>query len=183
MNIVLLGGPGAGKGTLANYLASELGFNVLTTGAMYRKEAEDRTDFGLKAKEYWGNGNLCPNEMTNELMRRSVNRFENKDNFVFDGYPRNVNQAEYLDSISHVDLVIDISVDEDVAVKRLLKRATIENRPDDTEDIIRNRFKVYHNNNVELVGYYSSKPYYHVVNGEGTPEDTNKIVDGILKGL
>jgi len=98
MNIVILGGAGAGKGTLAKQLQKKHGYFPLAPGELYRKEAELKTEFGLRAKSYWGDGNLCPDEMTNELVKNTISRFI-RATFIFDGYPRTAVQAKYLDSI------------------------------------------------------------------------------------
>lgn len=184
-DMVLLGCPGAGKGTLAKQLETRFQKFIITPGELYRKEAELGTEFGLKAKEYWGDGNLCPDEMTNELIRKTVNSWIPNDRvpmncgFVFDGYPRTVEQAKYLDSILNIHLVLDISISDDVAVQRLLRRATIENRPDDTEEIIRQRLAVYHKNNGAIVDYYQGERYC-ALNGEGTPEETLDLAAQII---
>jgi len=154
MNIVLLGCPGAGKGTLAQQLKHEYSYFILTPGELYRREAELKTEFGLRAKEYWGNGNLCPNEMTNELIKNTIKN-SCGPNIVFDGYPRTVVQAEFLDSITNIQLIIDLHINDDISVQRLLRRREIENRPDDTEDVIRQRLAVYHKNNDAIINYYS----------------------------
>jgi adenylate kinase len=180
INIVLLGCPGAGKGTLAKQLEETFKMHVVTPGELYRKEAELGTDFGLRAKAYWADGNLCPDEMTNELMRKTIETGTTYIGRIFDGYPRTVVQAEYLDSITQIDLVFDISISDDIAVKRLLRRATIENRPDDTEEIIQQRLNVYHTNNDSIVQYYSGDKRYNKIYGEGTPKDTMDLVVQIL---
>jgi len=181
-NIVLLGCPGAGKGTLAKQLEELFRKCIITPGELYRKEAELGTEFGLRAKEYWGDGNLCPDEMTNELVKKTIYTWATHGGFIFDGYPRTAIQAEYLDSITDIHLVLDIYISDDMAIKRLLRRATIENRPDDTEEIIRQRLAVYHNNNDAIVDYYDGEERYHKVNGEGTPKDTMDLAVQIILG-
>lgn len=185
MYIVLLGGPGAGKGTLAKQLHEGYGFFLLSPGELYRKEADLGTEFGLKAKnEYWGAGNLCPNEMTNELVLRTLNSVALKmNNIIFDGYPRTYEQAIYLNSITNIDLVLDISAGEDVVVRRLLRRATIENRSDDTEEIIKNRLTVYNSNNAKILEYYKKNNRYQLIDGAGSPQDTLDLVEVCLPRL
>lgn len=180
MNIIVLGMPGAGKGTLAKQLEETFKMRVITPGELYRKEAALETEFGLRAKEYWKDGNLCPDEMTNELMRKTICTDVTFIGLIFDGYPRTVVQAEYLDSITDVHLIIDISVSDKLATKRLLRRATIENRSDDTEEIIQNRLKVYHSNNKNIIQYYKDEERYNKIYGEGTPQDTMKLAVKII---
>jgi len=152
MYMVLLGAPGAGKDTLADQIRQKIGATILTTGALYRREAELGTALGLKAKNYyWGRGLLCPDEMTNKITRNAFKRTNGtKKNLIFNGYPRSLDQAKYLENeICRINLVLDLCVSEDVAVKRLLARR----REDDTEEVIRERFRVYHENNTKLVEY------------------------------
>ena len=197
MNIVLLGGPGAGKGTLAKQLRAKYGYFILSPGDLYRREAELETEFGLRAKEYWADGNLCPDEMTNELVRKTVNELPDGCPIIFDGYPRRRSQAEYLDSICNVELVIELRVRDDVVVDRLLRRKEIENRPDDTEEVIRQRLDVYHENNDPILEYYRGygdsggaiaqdfslfKEFkrYAAFNAEGTIKESFDLADSII---
>jgi len=179
-NIVLLGCPGAGKGTLAKQLESTFHKCIVTPGELYRKEAELGTEFGLRAKEYWGDGNLCPDEMTNELIKNTVNSWVTHGGYIFDGYPRTAVQAEYLDSITNIRLVLDLFISDSMAIKRLLRRATIENRPDDTEEIIQQRLAVYHKNNGAIIQYYENEARYNKINGEGTPKETMDLACQIM---
>jgi adenylate kinase len=170
-NIVVLGKPGAGKGTLSKQLQYECGFHTLTPGELYRTEANLKTEFGLKAKAYWADGNLCPNEMTNELIRNTLQNL-NSYNIIFDGYPRSLDQAQYLDCIAQIDLILDLYISDEISIKRLLARREKENRPDDTEEIIRQRLNVYHSNNDEIVNYYIRSPdKYKLINADRPRED------------
>ncbi len=181
MNIVLLGVQGSGKSTLSNCLNKEFGYFVLIPGSLYRAEAKAKTDFGLKAMEYWGKGNLCPDEMTNELVSNTI-KSTNNTNIVFDGYPRTSNQAMYLDSITTVDLVFDLYIPDEAAIQRLLKRREIENRPDDTEEIIKQRIAVYHTNNDDIIMYYKKSNRYKLLNAELPKEDVFLIAKNIILG-
>ena len=167
MNIVLLGAPGAGKDTLAKKFLDHYNYQVLTTGALYRKEFEAKTPFGLEAHSYWGNGNLCPDDMTNELMFNTVLKLEDINHIIFNGYPRTVEQSKFLENISKIGLVLDLIVLEENAIKRLLGRG----RTDDTVEIIKHRFKVYKHNNAGLVDYYKAKGIYHELYSDGKEQD------------
>lgn len=180
MGIVLLGCPGVGKGTLAKQLEEIFKMCIVTPGELYRKEAADGTEFGLRAKKYWGDGNLCPDEMTNELMRRTVSTGVTHGGWIFDGYPRTAIQAKFLDSITNIRLVFDLSITDELAVKRLLRRATIENRPDDTKEIIQTRLNVYHTNNNAIMQYYKGEERYCKLNGSGTPKDTMDLAVQVI---
>ena len=105
--------------------------------------------------------------MTNELMRRTLSDLEDKSHIVFNGYPRTVDQAEFISKISPVHLVFDLMVSEENAVKRLLGRG----RADDSEDIIKHRFRVYNKNNSDLVNYYKNIGIYHQLNSDGNEQD------------
>jgi adenylate kinase len=180
MNIVLLGGPGSGKGTLAKQLCSKFGYVVLSPGELYRREANLGTEFGLRAKAYWDDGNLCPDEMTNELVRSEVEKL-GESSIIFDGYPRTIVQAKYLDSICKIHLILDLYVGDDTVTRRLLKRASIENRPDDTEDVIKTRLKVYHNNIYDIVDYYELTPHrYNSFYAGGSIEETFDLAASII---
>jgi len=179
MNIVMCGAPGAGKGTIAKQLKS-FEYITLTPGALYREEYKNKTEFGIKAQSYWGNGNLCPNEMTNELIRKTVERLP-KNNLIFDGYPRTLIQAQYLDSFIDINLVVDLSISDDVSIKRLLYRRDIENRPDDTEEIIKQRLAVYHFNNDTIINYYSSDlARYKLINADRPREEVLEEVKKVI---
>jgi adenylate kinase len=180
LNIVLLGGPGAGKGTLAKQLKDEFGYYILSPGVLYRREAELETEFGIKAKSYWASGSLCPDEMTNELVRSEISKLNNTK-IIFDGYPRTDVQAKFLDYQIEVCMILDLLVDDDIATSRLLKRQNIENRSDDTEDIIKNRLSVYHLNNQKIIDYYKLTPErYFGINSNTTILETFTIAHDII---
>lgn len=180
MNIVLLGCPGAGKGTLAKQLQQEYGFYPLTPGELYRKEAKLGTEFGLKAKKYWENGNICPDDMTNELICGTLKTITSTD-IIFDGYPRNVAQAKFLDGIVKVHLIFDLFIDDNISIARLLRRREIENRLDDTEDIIRQRLKVYHDNNDAIIKcYIDDVERYRLIDSDRSKQDVFENVRKLI---
>jgi len=165
MKIVLLGRAGSGKDTLANKLASQYNFTVLTTGELYRKEAAAQTELGLRAKAFWAGGNLCPDEMTNELMKKAIEEVKDSPYLLFNGYPRTKQQAEFLDNIVRTDLALELSIDDETAVSRLLARK----REDDTEEGIRQRLKVFHTNSAGIVEYYKAQNRYRIINSTLPP--------------
>ena len=164
MKIVLLGAPGAGKDTLAEHLAGH-GWNVLSPGSLYRKEFELKTEFGIKAYSYWGDGNLCPDDMTNELMKKAASDLSSSKG-IYNGYPRTIAQAKFLDSFDEIFAAIQIKVSDDVVIDRLVKRGRI----DDTEEGIRTRLNIYHKNSSDLIDYYKVTNRFIAVDGSSTPE-------------
>lgn len=175
MKIIILGPPGTGKGTQAKIIAKEFGLKHISTGEIFRTEFEKKSKLGLEAQRYWGAGNLVPDDVTINLMKKNIP----KDNFILDGFPRNSKQARELDKIVKVDFVLDIESDKNIIIKRLLGRARIEGRKDDTPEVIENRFKVYEKETKPLLKFY--KNVIIKINGNGSPEEIFKNIKRILK--
>ena len=146
--LVLLGPPGAGKGTQAARLAERFGVPAISTGDIFRANIKGGTPLGRTVQEYTSRGALVPDSVTNDMVRDRLAQDDAADGFLLDGYPRNVAQVGELDAILAdagltLDLAVEITADPDVVAERLLKRAEIEGRDDDTEDVIRHRLDVY----------------------------------------
>ena len=155
MRIVLLGAPGAGKGTQAADLAKKFGIPHISTGDLFRHNISTGTELGLEAKKYLDAGDLVPATLTNKLVDARLDDADVSDGFILDGFPRSVEQADALKQMLgrrdlKLDAVLEFRVPEDELVARLLGRG----RPDDTEEIIRNRFKVYRDETAPLLDYY-----------------------------
>ncbi|HEY9264971.1 MAG TPA: adenylate kinase, partial [Mycobacterium sp.] len=151
MRIVLLGPPGAGKGTQAQKLAEKLGVPQISTGDLFRHNITNGTDLGLEAKKYLDAGDLVPATLTNALVDDRLNDQDAANGFILDGFPRSVEQAKALDDMLSkrnlsLDAVLEFRVPEEELVSRLKGRG----RADDTEDVIRNRFKVYRDETAPL---------------------------------
>lgn len=158
MRIVLVGPPGAGKGTQAVVLSERLGVPHISTGELFRAHAERETDLGLAAKEYMDRGDLVPDEVTNEMVHRRLEEQDARRGFVLDGFPRTVAQADVLKSYlaeqaAELDAVLEFQVQEEIVLRRLLDRG----RADDTTDVIHNRFEVYRNETAPLLEYYGDR--------------------------
>ncbi|OMC38835.1 adenylate kinase [Mycobacterium sp. GA-1841] len=155
MRVVLLGPPGAGKGTQAEKLSEKLGIPQISTGDLFRKNIGDGTPLGLEAKRYLDAGDLVPAELTNRLVEDRIDQEDAADGFILDGYPRSVAQAGALKEMlaarnTKLDAVVEFQVSEDELLTRLKGRG----RADDTDEVIRNRMKVYREETEPLLEYY-----------------------------
>ncbi|MGB6513719.1 adenylate kinase [Mycobacterium sp.] len=158
MRLVLLGPPGAGKGTQAEKLAEKLQIPHLSTGELFRQNINNGTKLGLEAKRYLDAGDLVPSELTNELVDDRLSNSDTDGGFILDGYPRSVQQAKALHDMlerrgTRLDAVLEFRVAEDVLLERLKARG----RADDTDEVILNRMKVYRDETAPLIEYYSSE--------------------------
>jgi adenylate kinase len=156
VRLVLVGPPGAGKGTQAAVLSKHLAVPHISTGDLFRAHISGETDLGLEVRQYLDSGKLVPDEITNTMVRRRLADEDADVGFVLDGFPRNVAQAEVLATIlkghdHQLDAVLSFDVPENVVVRRLLGRG----RADDTEDVIRHRQQVYRSETAPLLDYYS----------------------------
>jgi adenylate kinase len=170
--LVLLGPPGAGKGTQAARLAEKLGVPAISTGDIFRANIKGGTDLGRQAQEYSSRGALVPDEITNAMVRDRLAEPDTENGFLLDGYPRNVAQVSELDAIladagRSLDLAIEITADPEVVAERLLKRAEIEGREDDTEDVIRHRLDVYAEQTAPISDVYAERGLLAKVDGLG----------------
>lgn len=155
MRVLLLGPPGAGKGTQAVKLAEKLGIPQISTGELFRRNIEEGTKLGVEAKRYLDAGDLVPSDLTNELVDDRLNNPDAANGFILDGYPRSVEQAKALHEMlerrgTDIDAVLEFRVSEEVLLERLKGRG----RADDTDDVILNRMKVYRDETAPLPEYY-----------------------------
>lgn len=155
MRIVLLGPPGAGKGTQAVKLAEKLGVPQISTGDLFRQNISQGTELGLQAKKFLDGGDLVPAELTNALVDDRLDDDDVAGGFILDGFPRTVEQAGALhDMLARRELKLDAVLEFRVPEEELVSRLAGRGRADDTEDVIRNRFRVYRDETAPLLDYY-----------------------------
>ncbi len=185
MRMVLLGPPGAGKGTQATRLAGRYGIPAISTGDIFRANVGGGTELGVKAKEFMDAGALVPDSITNAMVRDRLAQADVAGGFLLDGYPRNPDQAIELDGMledlsAKLDVVLEITADPDEVTRRLLLRAQIEGRSDDTEPVIRRRLEVYVSSTEPLTSFYEGKGLLARVDGLGDIDDvTARLVEAI----
>jgi len=172
VRVVLLGPPGAGKGTQAVLLSEKLGVPHISTGDLFRANIGQQTPLGLEAQKYMDAGDLVPSEVTNRMVEARVGEPDAANGFVLDGYPRTVDQADALEKIladidKKLDAVLCFVVAEDTVVERMLARG----RADDSEDVIRNRLRVYREETEPLLDHYDGLVVS--VDGVGEVEEVN----------
>jgi adenylate kinase len=170
VRVVLLGPPGAGKGTQAQKLAEKLGIPQISTGELFRSNIGNGTKLGLEAKRYLDAGDLVPSDLTNQLVDDRLNDPDAANGFILDGYPRSLEQAKALHEMlgrrgTDIDAVVEFRVSQDELLQRLKARG----RADDTDDVILNRMKVYRDETAPLLEYYSGE--LRTVDAVGTMDE------------
>jgi len=185
MRIVLMGPPGAGKGTQALLVSERLGIPHISTGDIFRANVKGGTPLGLEAQKYMDAGEYVPDSVTNAMVRDRLDEPDTAPGFLLDGYPRTLAQVEALEGMlaahgAALDHVLELSVDDDAVVARLLKRAESEGRADDTEDVIRERMAIYHRETKPLSDTYRERGLLVEVDGMG---EVDEVTGRILSAL
>ncbi len=183
--MVLLGPPGAGKGTQAARISERLGVPAISTGDIFRANVAGATELGVLAKSYMDKGEYVPDSVTNAMVKDRIAQDDAAQGFLLDGYPRTEAQVHELDAMLGqaglgLDVVLEITADAEVVVARLLKRATEQNRADDTEDVIRRRLEVYAEQTEPLAALYADKGLLVSVDGIG---ELDEVTDRIMTAL
>ena len=183
--LLIVGPPGAGKGTQAVKIAEALKIPAISTGDIFRKNIKEETELGKEAKSYIDSGNLVPDSVTNNMVRARLDEGDVSNGFLLDGYPRNTAQVHELDSIleakgEKIDRVLLLVADNDELVERLLNRAAEQGRTDVNEEVIRHRLKVYEEETAPLIAVYRERGIVKEVNGLGEiAEVTERILDAL----
>lgn len=206
MNIILLGAPGAGKGTQATRISEKFGLPHISTGDIFRDNIKRQTKIGMLAKSYTDKGQLVPDEVTCEIVKDRLQNADCKNGYLLDGFPRNLFQAEELDKFSKVDAVINIDIDLSLLMDRLCGRRVCKEcgesyhvnflngkttcekcggelyqRKDDNEETVGNRLRVYNEQTAPLIEYYTKKGVLRSVNGVGDIEEVFARICEVLR--
>src|SRR5918999_2644794 len=181
MRLIIMGPPGAGKGTQAKFIAEHFSIPAISTGDIFRANVTQGTELGVQAKKYMDAGEYVPDEITNLMVRNRIDEPDAEPGFLLDGYPRTLAQVEELDGmIAHtghrLDAVVVLTVDSEEVVQRLLQRAQTEGRADDTEEVIRRRQEIYLEETEPLITVYKERGIVHEIDGMGEVEDVTKRI-------
>jgi adenylate kinase len=186
LDIVILGPPGAGKGTQGKLIAADAGIPHVNTGEMFRAECAAGTELGERVRSILDDGDLVPDELTIEVVRARLGQDDTAQGFVLDGFPRTLAQAEALDRVlveidrGELSVVLDFQIPDEVAVQRLLGRAGVEGRSDDTLHLIQHRLDVYHEKSEPLVEYYRARGILVGIHADRTVEEVFAEVQQVL---
>jgi adenylate kinase len=183
--LLIIGAPGAGKGTQAERLSASFGIPAISTGDIFRHNVKNETELGKQAKAFMDRGEYVPDSLTNDLVRDRLAQSDAQAGFLLDGYPRTLDQVNELDDIlaSHgksLDAVVLLTADTDEVVRRLLGRAIEQGRADDTEEVIRRRLEVYAEQTAPLVDLYQARGLVVAIDGLG---EVAEVTERILAGL
>ena len=181
MRLIILGPPGAGKGTQASRIAEHLGIIAISTGDIFRSNIKNETPLGLQVKEILASGGYVSDDVTNAIVEDRLAQDDCARGFLLDGYPRTLAQVEALDGMlatngASLDHVLELTVDDDAVVARLLKRAESEGREDDTEHVIRERMAIYHRETKPLSDTYRAHGLLVEVDGLGEVDEVTKRI-------
>ena len=206
-NIILFGPQGSGKGTQAKLSSQKYSIPHISTGNIFRENIKNKTELGQQIESLINNGDLVPDEITNEIVKNRLNENDCKNGFILDGFPRNIKQAEYLNEFINIDLALEIWISDEEAVKRIGLRRTCPDcgaiyhlthiipkkeglcdqcstpliiREDDKEKAIKKRLETYHKQTEALIEYYKKKEVSKKVDGMGSVENVNDAVSAII---
>jgi adenylate kinase len=185
MRLLIMGPPGAGKGTQAKFVAEHFKIPAISTGDIFRANVSEGTPLGIEAKRYMDAGEYVPDEVTNLMVRNRIDEPDAVNGFLLDGYPRTLAQVEELDGMirytgHRLDAVVCLTVDQDEIVNRLLQRAQVEGRADDTEEVIRRRQQLYLEETEPLIEVYKQRGIVVEVDGMGEVDEVTQRIFAAL---
>ena len=188
MNIVIFGPPGAGKGTQSNFIVKRFKLFQVSTGELLRKEINNNTNLGKRISSIIGQGDLVSDEIAGNLIEKYILKKEYNGKLIFDGYPRNLNQAKNLGNLlekygQKVDIALKLSVSLKTIKKRILERQILEKRSDDSEDIAIKRFNNYENEMKPVINFYKQSNLLKEVNGELSITEINAEISGLIERI
>ena len=188
MNLVIFGPPGAGKGTQSKFISNRFNLHQLSTGELLRIEIKNKTILGSKISSIMNSGDLVSDDIVTTLIEKYISQNTYKNRLIFDGYPRNLNQAINLDKLlkkydQKIDLVLNLSVKLDTIKKRILERRFQEKRADDNEVVAIKRFKNYESSTKPVLDYYNKSNLLKDVNGEASITEINVEISGIIESI
>lgn len=183
--MLLMGPPGSGKGTQATRIADKLGIVPISTGDIFRHNVKSMTPLGVEAKKYIDNGDFVPDEVTNRMVADRIAQADAEHGFLLDGYPRTKGQVEALDAMlteagQSLSAVVELEVPDEELVERLLKRAEIGGRADDTQEVIEHRLDLYHRETESVIQEYVERGIVARVDGTGQIDDvTERLLQAV----
>ena len=188
MNLVIFGPPGAGKGTQSNFIAKKFNLFQLSTGALLRREIENKTKLGGEISSIINSGNLVSDHIVSDLIETFIANKKYKSKLIFDGYPRNIAQARNLNNLlekydQKIDLVLELSVSLNTIKKRILERQTQEKRADDKEEIAIKRYETYEKNIRPVIDFYKQSNLLKVVKGEASISEINVEISDLIETI
>jgi adenylate kinase len=187
LDVVILGPPGAGKGTQGKLIAGEAGTPHINTGEMFRAEVAAESDLGRRVRAILDAGDLVPDDLTIEVVRARLAQDDTEEGFILDGFPRTLAQAEALDRLledldrGELSVVLDFHVSDEMAIARLVGRAAEQGRSDDTPDKIQHRLRVYHEQTEPLVEYYLARGILVGIHADRSVEEVFAEVQQVLE--
>ncbi|WP_413511393.1 adenylate kinase [Myroides odoratus] len=187
--IVLFGKPGAGKGTQAEFLKEKYNLTHISTGDVFRFNLKNGTELGKQAKVFMDKAELVPDSITIDMLADEVEKNMDKAGFLFDGFPRTIQQAEALEALlqqKNIRFVgtVGLEADDDILVQRILERGKTSGRADDQDEaIIRGRYEEYNEKTAPLIEYYTAKKCYNSVDGIGSVEEITKRLNAVIDSL
>ena len=185
MNIILFGPPGAGKGTQSKYLVEKLSNFQISTGDILRDEIKKNSDIGQQIINNMDEGKFVSDEIVNSLIEKLIYDPNKKDRFIFDGYPRSLSQAKYLDllldkSNQKIDHIFFLNINKDTIIERIEKRKILENRTDDNTDTILKRYDIYMETTRPVLDYYSKNLNFHEINGTQEIDEITREIEAFI---